>query len=225
VSEMVPYKRLDYAIRLFARIGRPLKIAGGGPDFSRLRKLASGSVEFCGRVSDEELRNLYAGCAAFVMPGEEDFGITMVEALASGKPVIALGHGCAGTDLDAYLLAFLIPSFLTDVLCGAIVPALVPRLIELMQYRTKSAALELYNGTVLRSVSFVSSMAALLALTAGIMLVTHSGDRRTELACRLLLVMLPILPLSALSNVWRGTLNGNRRFAVAAMTSGLHLSS
>jgi len=95
VSEMVPYKRLDYAVRLFAQTGRPLKVVGGGPEFSRLRKLASGSVEFCGRVSDEELRNLYAGCTAFVMPGEEDFGITMVEALASGKPVIALGHGGA----------------------------------------------------------------------------------------------------------------------------------
>jgi glycosyltransferase involved in cell wall biosynthesis len=94
-SEMVPYKRLDYAISLFARTGRPLKVVGGGPEYSRLRKLASSSVEFCGRVSDAELRNLYAGCAAFVMPGEEDFGITMVEALASGKPVIALGHGGA----------------------------------------------------------------------------------------------------------------------------------
>ena len=95
VSEMVPYKRLDYAISLFARTGRRLKVVGGGPEFSRLKRLASASVEFCGRVSDEELRNLYAGCMAFIMPGEEDFGITMVEALASGKPVIALGHGGA----------------------------------------------------------------------------------------------------------------------------------
>jgi len=95
VSEMVPYKRLDYAISLFARTGRPLKVVGGGPEYSRLRKLASGSVEFCGRVSDKELCGLYSRCAAFVMPGEEDFGITMVEALASGKPVIALGHGGA----------------------------------------------------------------------------------------------------------------------------------
>ena len=95
VSEMVPYKRLDYAIQLFARTGRRLKVVGGGPEYPRLRKLASRSVEFCGRVSDEELRRLYAGCAALVMPGEEDFGITMVEALASGKPVIALGHGGA----------------------------------------------------------------------------------------------------------------------------------
>ena len=50
---------------------------------------------FCGRVPDEELRELYARCRAFVMPGEEDFGITMVEALASGKPVIGLARGGA----------------------------------------------------------------------------------------------------------------------------------
>jgi putative peptidoglycan lipid II flippase len=132
--------------------------------------------------------------------------------------VIAQAFG-AGTDLDAYLLAFLIPSFLADVLCGAIVPALVPRLIELMHHTTKSAALELYNGTVLRSVSFVSFVAALLALPASLVLANHPADRRTALACWLLLAMLPILPLSALSNVWRATLNANRRFAVAAMAS------
>jgi glycosyltransferase involved in cell wall biosynthesis len=95
VSELVPYKRLDYAARFFGRTGRRLKIAGDGPEFKRLRKIAGGAVEFCGRVSDAELRDLYARCRALVVPGEEDFGITMVEALASGKPVIALGRGGA----------------------------------------------------------------------------------------------------------------------------------
>ena len=95
VSEMVPYKRLDYAIKLFASTGRRLKVVGEGPDFRKLKKLAARHVEFCGRVSDTELRELYARSKAFVMPGEEDFGITMVEALASGKPLIALGCGGA----------------------------------------------------------------------------------------------------------------------------------
>ena len=95
VSELVAYKRLDYAVRLFARTGRRLRIAGDGPEYKRLRKLGSGSVEFLGRVSDEELRELYARCRALLVPGEEDFGITMVESLASGKPVIALGRGGA----------------------------------------------------------------------------------------------------------------------------------
>jgi glycosyltransferase involved in cell wall biosynthesis len=95
VSEMVPYKRLNYAISLFSRNGRKLKVVGDGPERSRLRRLARSNVELCGRVSAAELRELYARCSAFVMPGEEDFGITMVEALASGKPVIALGRGGA----------------------------------------------------------------------------------------------------------------------------------
>jgi len=95
VSEMVPYKRLDYAIRTFARNGRRLKVVGDGPEFRNLRKLAAPGIEFCGRVSDRDLRELYARCSAFIMPGEEDFGITMVESLASGKPVIALGRGGA----------------------------------------------------------------------------------------------------------------------------------
>ena len=93
VSEMVPYKRLDYAIRTFARRGRRLKIAGNGPQYKSLKRLAARNIEFCGRVSNEELRNLYARCSAFIVPGEEDFGIATVEALASGKPVVALARG------------------------------------------------------------------------------------------------------------------------------------
>jgi glycosyltransferase involved in cell wall biosynthesis len=93
VSELVSYKRLEDAVRCFSRSGRPLKVVGDGPDFKSLKRLASRNIEFCGRVPDAQLRQLYSRCRAFVMPGEEDFGITAVEALASGKPVIALGRG------------------------------------------------------------------------------------------------------------------------------------
>src|SRR5262249_40687623 len=93
VSELVPYKRLDSAVRHFASSGRKLKIAGDGPEYGRLRKMAGPNVEFCGRVPDEQLRTLYARCRAFLMPGEEDFGITIVEAIASGKAVVGLGRG------------------------------------------------------------------------------------------------------------------------------------
>jgi len=93
VSELVTYKQLDYAIACFACSGRKLKVVGDGPEYRRLKALAASNVEFCGRVSDSELHDLYARCRAFVMPGEEDFGMTPVEALASGKPVIALGRG------------------------------------------------------------------------------------------------------------------------------------
>src|SRR5262249_40187440 len=93
VSELVPYKRIVDAVKCFTRTGRRLKIVGGGPEYSRLRSLAGHTVEFCGRVSDPDLKELYAHCRAVLLPGEEDFGIVPVEALASGKPVIALGRG------------------------------------------------------------------------------------------------------------------------------------
>ena len=95
VSELVAYKRVDLAIRAFHQNGRKLRVVGDGPEYKSLRRLAGDNIEFCGRVSDDDLRELYAQCRAFLMPGEEDFGIAMVEALASGKPVIALARGGA----------------------------------------------------------------------------------------------------------------------------------
>jgi len=95
VSELVAYKCVDAAVRVFSQSGRKLKVAGDGPEFAALKRIAKPNIEFCGRVSDEELRELYARCRAFLMPGEEDFGIAAVEALASGKPVIALARGGA----------------------------------------------------------------------------------------------------------------------------------
>jgi len=93
VSELVAYKRVDLAVRVFAKNGRRLRVAGDGPEYGELKRMAGPNVEFCGRVSEEELRELYARARAFVMPGEEDFGLTPVEALASGKPVVALRRG------------------------------------------------------------------------------------------------------------------------------------
>jgi glycosyltransferase involved in cell wall biosynthesis len=95
VSELVAYKRLDSAIRVCAATGRRLRIVGDGPEYKALRRIANANVEFCGKTGDADLRDLYSRCRAFLMPGEEDFGITAVEALASGKPVIALGRGGA----------------------------------------------------------------------------------------------------------------------------------
>jgi glycosyltransferase involved in cell wall biosynthesis len=95
VSELVSYKRVDAAVRAFNRNGRRLWVVGDGPEYKALRRAAAANVEFCGRVAVEDLRELYARCRAFLMPGEEDFGITAVEALASGKPVIAWARGGA----------------------------------------------------------------------------------------------------------------------------------
>jgi len=102
VSELVPYKRIDTAVRAFSRRGRRLRIAGAGPELRSLRRMAASNVEFLGRVSDRTLRDLYSRCRAFLLPGEEDFGITPVEAMASGKPVIALGRGGALETVPVY---------------------------------------------------------------------------------------------------------------------------
>jgi glycosyltransferase involved in cell wall biosynthesis len=93
VSELVAYKRIDDAVRCFTKSGKRLKIVGGGPEYARLKRMSGPTVEFCGRVTDSELRELYGRARAVILPGEEDFGIVPVEALASGKAVIALGRG------------------------------------------------------------------------------------------------------------------------------------
>lgn len=95
VSAFVPYKRIDLAIEACERTGDRLVIAGDGPDANRLKAIAGGKVEFRGPVNDDELKSLYAECRGVIFPGEEDFGIVPVEAMASGKPVIAFGKGGA----------------------------------------------------------------------------------------------------------------------------------
>jgi glycosyltransferase involved in cell wall biosynthesis len=95
VGSLVPYKRYDVAIEAAARLGRPLVLVGKGPEEARLRALASPSVRILADLDREALRELYRTCHAFVQPGEEDFGISLVEALACGVPVAALGRGGA----------------------------------------------------------------------------------------------------------------------------------
>ncbi len=99
VGELVPYKRTDLAVRLFSRTGRKLRVVGDGPELRRLRSIAAPNIEFRGRVPEDDLRRLYARCRAFLSPGEEDFGMSTVEAIASGKPVIALARGHFSTTL------------------------------------------------------------------------------------------------------------------------------
>ena len=93
VSAFAPYKRLDLAIQACNLLRRPLKIVGAGQDERRLRALAGPTVEFLGPRSDAEVAELYARCRALLFPGVEDFGITPLEAMASGRPVIAYGRG------------------------------------------------------------------------------------------------------------------------------------
>ena len=95
VSAFVPYKRVDLAIDAFNRTGERLVIVGDGPDALYLRKLAGSTIEFAGWQPNEALAELYAHCRAVVFPGEEDFGIVPLEAMASGKPVVAFARGGA----------------------------------------------------------------------------------------------------------------------------------
>lgn len=93
VSALVPYKRVDLAVRAYSQTGFPLKIAGAGTEMEALRKIAAPNVEFVGRGPDEQIRGLYRRCRFLVFPGEEDFGIVPLEAQACGKPVVAYGQG------------------------------------------------------------------------------------------------------------------------------------
>ncbi len=95
VSRLLPYKRVDLAVEACTRLNKPLKVVGGGPDTDRLKAMAGPSVSFLGRLSDSEIESLYANCKAFLFPGEEDFGIAPIEAMASGRPVVAFGAGGA----------------------------------------------------------------------------------------------------------------------------------
>ncbi|NLF01779.1 MAG: glycosyltransferase family 4 protein [Anaerolineales bacterium] len=95
VSRLVPYRRIDLAVQAFNHLGLPLVIAGEGRDRPRLEALAGATVKFLGRVPDEDLAGLFAGCYAYILPGVEDFGIAPLQAQAAGRPVIACGAGGA----------------------------------------------------------------------------------------------------------------------------------
>jgi len=95
VTAMVPYKRVDIAVETFNRLGENLLIVGQGPEEKRLKALAKRNIEFLGWQSPEKLAKYYANCRALIFPGEEDFGIVPLEAMASGKPVIAYRKGGA----------------------------------------------------------------------------------------------------------------------------------
>jgi glycosyltransferase involved in cell wall biosynthesis len=92
-GRLMTYKRFDIVIEAFNKLGWPLKIIGRGPDFKRLQKMSRPNIEFVGRLSDEGLAKIFSRAKAFIFPQEEDFGIIAIEALASGKPLIAFRGG------------------------------------------------------------------------------------------------------------------------------------
>lgn len=94
-GRLIPYKRLELAIEAFNHLRLPLKIFGDGRDRARLERMAGPNIEFLGWVDEATRLDLFARCRAFIFPGEEDFGITPLEVLAVGRPVIAYAAGGA----------------------------------------------------------------------------------------------------------------------------------
>ena len=97
LGQLVSYKRVDLAVQTCIATKRNLIVAGDGPEGKKLEKMAGPSVRFLRHVPNEAIPALYAGCRAFLFPGEENFGITPLEASAAGRPVIAYGKGAYWT--------------------------------------------------------------------------------------------------------------------------------
>lgn len=95
LGRLIPYKRVDLAVRACTELNLPLWVAGAGRDRERLERLAGPTVKFLGRVRDEDMPELLARARGFIFPGLEDFGIAPVQALAAGRPVIAFAGGGA----------------------------------------------------------------------------------------------------------------------------------
>lgn len=95
VSRLIPYKRIDLAIQACNRLGKRLIVAGRGSEEKMLTKMAGPTIEFVPYPSDSEVEKLFLNCKAFLFPAFEDFGITPVEAMSAGKPVICYGKGGA----------------------------------------------------------------------------------------------------------------------------------
>ncbi|CAK9251966.1 unnamed protein product [Sphagnum jensenii] len=101
VGAFAPYKRIDLAIEAFNQMRLPLLIVGSGQDGARLKRLAGPTITFLGSLSNLAIADLYSQCRALIFPGIEDFGITPIEALAAGAPVIALEQGGAAETVTA----------------------------------------------------------------------------------------------------------------------------
>ncbi len=94
-GRLVPYKRIDIVVQVFNRLQLPLFIFGVGPELARLKAMARKNITFLGRVSDAEKAKILAEAKAYIHPQIEDFGITAVESMAAGRPVIAYHGGGA----------------------------------------------------------------------------------------------------------------------------------
>jgi glycosyltransferase involved in cell wall biosynthesis len=121
LAELMAHKRIDVAIRAFNALGLPLVVVGDGPEYRRLRRLAGPTVRLTGRLDDAGVAELLRSCQALVVTAEEEFGIAAVEALASGRPVIAVrSGGVLETVVDGVTGTFYEPGDSPEALAEAI---------------------------------------------------------------------------------------------------------
>lgn len=108
VGRFIPYKKFDLLIKTFTKNKLPLKLAGRGPEIEKCKELAKNAknIEFLGFVSDEDLSKLYAGARTFLFPAEEDFGLTPIEAMAAGTPVVYYDKGGATESVGKWGIPF-----------------------------------------------------------------------------------------------------------------------
>ncbi len=110
VGRFIPYKKFDLLVQTFAKNGLPLKLAGTGPELEKCqnlaKKLKAKNIEFLGFVPDKDLAKLYAEARAFLFPAEEDFGLTPIEAMSAGTPVIFFNKGGASESVGKWGISF-----------------------------------------------------------------------------------------------------------------------
>src|SRR5581483_661218 len=120
VSRLFPYKRVDAAVEACTRLGLPLKVVGRGPEMARLQRLAGPSVRFLGEVDDRTLEDEYRACRMLLFTSDEDFGLAPLEAMASGRPVLALDRGGARETVVAGVTGDFYPDAGVDALVDAL---------------------------------------------------------------------------------------------------------
>jgi glycosyltransferase involved in cell wall biosynthesis len=120
VGQLVAYKRADLAVAAFNQTGKRLVIIGDGEQLSQLRKIAKDNVELLGWQPFDEIRRRYARCKALIFPGVEDFGIVPLEAMASGRPVIAYAKGGALETVKEGVTGLFFHEQSIDSLCAAV---------------------------------------------------------------------------------------------------------
>jgi glycosyltransferase involved in cell wall biosynthesis len=119
VGEVTAHKKVEIALAAAERVGMPIKVVGAGPDLTRLRRRFV-DADFLGRVDDRRLTQLYAQCRALVVPAVEEFGITMVEAHAAGRPVVAASRGGAREIVEDGLTGVLVDPGSVESLADAL---------------------------------------------------------------------------------------------------------